>query len=230
MRSLSLFVLASVLATGPACKRKAEPPPATTGSAQVEPAGSAAAPVAPTEPAGSAAAQAGSATPPAVDPNADHIVVLANHKEPKPDDPVKVRFERFKVVKASFDPAKIEGGTATIEVDLASLSSASPKRDAHLRDGYFEIGKFATATIDVGNVKKKADKTFTADAKVSLHGVDKTIPVTFEVVEAKDDWIRIKAEQDIKRLDFKVGVDPKDENESVGPDQKVQVQLTLKKT
>ena len=59
----------------------------------------------------------------AQDADADSIVVLAKHTDPKPNDPVAVKFEKFKVTKATFDPKKIEGGKATIEIDATSLKT-----------------------------------------------------------------------------------------------------------
>jgi len=171
-------------------------------------------------------------TTPAVDDNEDHIVVMAKHKPSKPTDPVTVRFEKFKVVKATFDPKKVEGGKAQIEIDLSSLKTDSSKRDDHLKSpAYIDVGKFATATIDIANVKKKADKTFTADATVKFHGATKKYPVTFDVIEQKDDSIRIKGEQEFSRLDFNVGTDPaKDAQQQVDTPLTIQVVLTLKKT
>src|ERR1043165_4894911 len=63
----------------------------------------------------------------------DSIVVLAKHTQQKPDDPVHVQFTSFKVVKATFDPKKIEGGKATIEIDATSLKTGADKRDGHLQ-------------------------------------------------------------------------------------------------
>ena len=248
MKTMKLFVLAAVLAASPACKKK---PTATTtegsGSSAGSSAGSSMAMGSdkPAEGSGSSMAMgsdkpaegsgSGSAAMPMPVETADYIDVSAEHKKKKDTDPVVVHFEKFKVTKATFDPAKIEGGTASIEVDLASLKSGSDKRDEHLKsDSYFNVGKLATMTIDVGNVKKKdgqaTTKTYTADAKVKLHGVEKKYPITFEVVDAKDDWIKIKGEHKLPRTDFKIGKDPKDENESVATDVTVKVALTLKKT
>ena len=86
------------------------------------------------------------------------------------------------------------------------------------------------ADLDIVNVKKKGDKNFTADAEVKLRGVDKTYPVTFEVVEAKDDWIRVKGEHKFPRLDCKVGKEKTGPDESVAQDLTVKLQLTRKKT
>src|ERR1700760_3246872 len=108
--------------------------------------------------AGSAFAQA-----PAAAPAGDSIVVLARHAEGKPDDPVHVNFEKFKVTKATFDPKKIDGGKATIEIDATSLKTGIDKRDAHLNTpDFLDTAKYATITVDVDGVKKKADKTYTA--------------------------------------------------------------------
>lgn len=253
MKTVKLLVLAAVLAASPACKKKDKTEPkAGSGSAMVGSGaamGSGAA-TGSADATGSAAAMgsgdatgmaagSGSAAAPAED-KSDWIKVFAMHVAPNPADPIEVNFEKFKVVKASFDPKKIEGGTATIEIDLASLKTSDPKRDDHLRNpDYLDTGKFTTATVNVANVKQKDGQLYTADAKVKFHGVEKTYPVTFEVVEAKDDWIRIKAEHKFPRLDFKVGKVPNTETDQAKMDPKkdgvadeltLKAQLTLKKT
>ena len=180
--------------------------------------------------AGSVLAMPGHAV--AQDADADSITVLAKHSEPKPNDPVAVKFEKFKVTKATFDPNKIEGGKATIEIDATSLKSDSEKRDAHLKTpDFIDTAKFATITVDIDKVKKKADKTYTAEATVKFRAITKKIPVTFDVIDQKADSIRIKGETTFSRLDFKVGKDSKDPKEApVANDLTVKLQLTLKKT
>ncbi|HWO24891.1 MAG TPA: YceI family protein [Kofleriaceae bacterium] len=262
MKTFKLLVLAAALAFSPACKKDAKKEEmkkdtttttTTTGSAGPDTTatgsgggttGSGGAPAGPdTAMAGSGGGGSGSATGAAAggapatptEDNADWITVEANHFEKKDGDPVKVKFDKFKVTKANFDPKKIEGGTATIEIDLTSLKSGDAKRDEHLATpDYIDVKKFATAVVEISNVKKKDDKNFTADAKVKFHGVDKKYPVAFEVVDAKDDWIRIKGEQTFKRLDFKVGKKPgKDQKkgeDGVADEMTIKLQLTLKKT
>ena len=162
----------------------------------------------------------------------DSIVVLAKHSPGKPTDPVQVRFEKFKVTKATFDPKKIEGGKATIEIDATSLKTGEDKRDAHLNTpDFLDTAKFAKITVDIDKVKKKADKTFTAEATVKAHGVTKKYPVTFDVIDQQADSIRIKGESTFSRLDFKVGKDPKEPKAApVDTELTIQLQLTLKKT
>lgn len=168
----------------------------------------------------------------AADPEPDSIVVLAKHVEAKPDDPVHVQFTSFKVVKASFDPKKVEGGKATIEIDATSLKTGADKRDAHLNTpDFLDTKKFPKITIDIDKVKKKADKTFTAEATVKFRDITKKYPVTFDVVDQTADSIRIKGETTFSRLDFKVGKDSKDPKVApVQNDLVIQLALTLKKT
>jgi polyisoprenoid-binding protein YceI len=168
------------------------------------------------------------ATPASADD--DHIVVLAKHTPSKSTDPVVVRFDKFKVVSASFDPKTIEGGRATIELDLASLRSGSSERDDDLKSpAFIDVGTFATATIEIANVKTKAANTFTADATVKLRGTTKSYPVTFDVIQQTDDSIRIKGEHTFSRLDFSVGTDPaKDSRQQIDTALTIQMVLTLK--
>jgi len=163
---------------------------------------------------------------------ADSIVVLAKHTPDKPTDPVQVRFEKFKVTKATFDPKKVEGGKATIEIDATSLKSGEDKRDAHLNTpDFLDTSKFPKITVDIDKVKKKTGNTYTAEATVKFREITKAYPVTFDVVETKADSIRIKGQTDFSRLDFKIGKDPKEPKAApVQTGVTIQVQLTLKKT
>jgi polyisoprenoid-binding protein YceI len=207
---------------------------AVAGSDTAGSAGSAAAPGSDTAgSAGSAAApgsdtagSAGSAAA-AEDPNADKLEVFAKHNDPsKPD--VTVKFTGITVVKATFDPAKLEGGSAELEVDLTNLASGIDKRDGHLKTAdYLDTDKFPKASIKIDNVKG-ADKDYTADATVKVHDVEKKLPVKFTVVEAKDDWIRIQGEATFTRADFKVGKPGKEDG--AADELTAKLQVTLKKS
>lgn len=214
MKTFSLLVVSTTLVLA-GCKQRADTPAA----------GSAA-------PAGSAATR-----PPVPTPDADHIEVLARHrpiagKEDLDSDPVIVHFNKFAVTKASLDPKHLEGGTATIELDLTSIKSGSEERDGDLKAPEFlDTASFATATVDVANVKKQTDSTYTADATVACRGITKTYPLTFEVLATTADSVRIKGELAFSRLDFAIGVDPaKDPTERVDTPLTIRWLLTIKKT
>jgi polyisoprenoid-binding protein YceI len=179
--------------------------------------------------AGSGSSMAGSGSAATTDDTADKLEIVADHID-KSKGAVTVVFPGVKVIKADFDPAKIEGGTAEIEVDATNLSTGIEKRDNHVKSkDYLEVEKFPKVSIKVGNVKKTGDKTYTADATVKIHDVEKKkLPVTFEVVDSGPDWIRIKGECKFSRLDFKVGKEGGDE--TVEPALTAKLQVTLKKS
>ena len=171
--------------------------------------------------------------PPAA--NADRVEVLARHNkrassEDLDTDPVVVHFDKFAVAKAHFDPTNLEGGTATIELDLASIKTGSIERDEDLKSPeYFDLARFATATIEVANVKKQADTKYTAAATVAFHGVTKTYQVTFEVLATTADTVRIKGEHAFSRLDFSLSSDPdKDPEQRIDAMLTIQLVITLK--
>jgi len=178
-------------------------------------------------------------TPPPTDPTPtpaagpDYVKVIATHNPPKPTDPVLISIEKFAVTKASFDPANLEGGTAELELDLSSIKSDSAKRDVHLQSpDYYNVAKFPKAVVKVENVKKANDKTYTADATVDAHGVNVKWPVTFEVLEATADSVKIHAKQTFKRLDLKVGkaTEGIPKPDGTANEQTLELQLTIKKT
>jgi polyisoprenoid-binding protein YceI len=222
MKKISIALVSVLALSLGACKKKEEAPP----PAPVEPAPA----PAPAEPpkAEPAPAPEPTAQAPAED-KADYVKVFAGHKEPKPTDPVEVGFQKFTVTKSTIkDLANLEGSTAELEIDLTSLKTDAPKRDAHLNSpDYLDTAKNPKATVKIENVKKAGDNKYTADAKVSAHGVEKKFPVAFDVVETTADAVRVKGEQNFTLADFKLG---KEKDEGVAPDLTIKLQLTLKKS
>lgn len=217
MKKISIALVSVLALSLGACKKKEEaaPPPAP------EPA-----PAPAPEPAPAPTPEPAAQAP--VDDKADSITVEASHAEPKPTDPVIVKFEKFAVTKAEFkDPANLEGGKAELEIDLVSLKTDAPKRDAHLNSpDYLDTAKHPKATVKIDKVKKTGDKTYSAQAKVSAHGIDKTFPVNFEVVEVLPDGVRVKGEHKFELKDFKLG---KEKDEGVASTLLIKLQLTVKK-
>ena len=176
---------------------------------------------------GSKSSDAPAGKAPTADPSADFVHVLGHHNPGKATDPVVIDIPKFQVVKASFDPKKIEGGTAELTLDLSSLTSGSAKRDHHLSSpDYLDVAQFATVTIDIDNVKKTGDKTFSADADIKIHGVEKKLPVTFDVIDTLPDGIRIHAKQAWHRSDFAIGK-PEGPDDTTADAQEIELQLTL---
>jgi len=178
------------------------------------------------------ASSTASAAEPAEIPDSDksdYLIVYGRHAEPKPNDPVAVRFDKIKVTKVKFakpDKKNLEGATAQFEVDLTSLKTDSDKRDAHLKSpDYIDVAKFGTLTVDVS--KPRADKNggYRASAKVAFRGKTYSWPVMFKVVETLPDGVRVRGEHKLTRKDVGVG---KEAGDGVAQDLVVRVQLTLK--
>ena len=228
MKKLGTFLVIAVAAIGlsaAGCKKKKENAGGGSGTAAAGTgSGTAAAGTGSGTAAGTGAGTAagtGAGTA-AVAPAAavDHIKVVAQHVDAA-KGPVDVVFNKWAVTKASFDPANLEGGTAEIEVDIASLTTGIGDRDAHLQSpDLFDVAKFAKATVKIDNVKKASETSYTADATFSIHGVEKKVPTKFEA-----DSVTVKVSQPINRNDFGVGGVP----DKVQADVVLDVQLTLKK-
>lgn len=218
MKNLSFVFLAAALAFA-GCKKKPEEAKAPPAPAEPAPAPAPAPEVKPNEPAPAPAA-------------ADSISVFATHTEPKPVDPVEVKINSFKVVKADFDPAKVEGGTAELELDLSSISTDDQKRTDHLKTpDFIDTSKFATANVKIDNVKKTGENKYSADATVKFRDIEKKYPIAFDVTETTADGIRIQLEHKFSRVDFGVGKDSKDPKVApVAPELTLKASLGLKKT
>jgi len=122
-----------------------------------------------------------------------------------------------------FDPARPEGSSIEFAINAASVDTAAPDRDAHLRsDDFFAVEKFPTITFVSSNVSSRRQsqaQTETADRStqsverfdvtgtLTIRGVAKevTLPVLY-LGEAKDPWGNTKAgfetELTINRRDF----------------------------
>jgi len=159
----------------------------------------------------------------------DYMIVYASHAEPKPSDPVSLRFGKLKVSKVKFaKPIKsgVEGASAEFEIDLASLKSDSTKRDAHIKSpDYLNVAKFTTAVVVVENPRHTGGGNYRAPAKVTFRGKTYDWEVFFKVVETLPDGVRIRGEHRFTRKDVGVG---KEAGDSVGQDLLVRLQLTLK--
>ncbi|MGD0836804.1 MAG: YceI family protein [Polyangia bacterium] len=92
---------------------------------------------------------------------------------------VKGQFEKFhgSVNIDDKDPAR---STVAVTVDIASLNTHDPKRDAHLKSpDFFEVAKYPTATFKSTKVQKTGKDKLKVTGELTLHGVTK--PVVLEV-------------------------------------------------
>ena len=107
-------------------------------------------------------------TTPAPDENADHVTVLAHHKNPEADRSGPHQLREVQGREGRLRSEEDRGRHGDDRARPRELHTPSDERDNHLKsDSYLDVGKFATATIDIDNVKHKDGATYTADAKVT---------------------------------------------------------------
>jgi polyisoprenoid-binding protein YceI len=112
----------------------------------------------------------------------------------------KVRHLMISNVKGDFDKVS---GTVTIDeanhslsginvtIDVSSISTREPQRDAHLKSpDFFDVEKFPTITFVSKEVVKSGDDSFEVVGDLTIHGVTKTIDLDVEDVtpEVKDPY------------------------------------------
>jgi|GEM_PF-1379057 len=232
LTSTLVIAIAALGLTLGGCKKKEAAPAAgsnppvgsgTAGSGTPAPSPDAAAALGSGTETGSGAGTAAEPVP----VSTDSFKVTAEHVDAAKGK-VEVVFGKLTVKAAKFDVKNLEGGTAEVEVDVTSLSSGIGDRDKHLQSpDYLDAVKFPTITMKLDNVKKVTDTSYTADASVNAHGIEKKIPLKFDVVSSTDDSITVKVNHAFSRKDFSVG-GPGDAKDAVKMDLVLDAQLTLK--
>ncbi|MFL6119775.1 YceI family protein [Actinophytocola sp.] len=68
-----------------------------------------------------------------------------------------------------------------LEIDLNSITTHNEQRDGHLRGAdFFEVETYPTMTYKASGARQDGDK-FVLDGELTLKGVTKVVPLTFEV-------------------------------------------------
>ncbi len=110
----------------------------------------------------------------------------------------KVRHLMVSNVKGDFDKvsgtvvlddANPSASSINVTVDVNSISTREPQRDAHLKSAdFFDVEKFPTMTFVSKEVVKSGDDSYEVVGDLTLHGVTKTIDLDVEDVtpEIKD--------------------------------------------
>ena len=148
---------------------------------------------------------------------------------------VRGRFADFDG-KIVFDPERPGQSSVDVSIKAASIDTAEPNRDAHLRSGdFFDIDQFAALTFKSTSVAQKSDDRFDVTGNLTIHGVTKTVtlPATYPG-SAKDPWgndrVAFEAEITLNRKDFGLNWNAALETGGflVGDDIKVQLQIQAK--
>jgi polyisoprenoid-binding protein YceI len=78
-----------------------------------------------------------------------------------------------------YNEADVTKSTVTVTIDVSTVDTGEPRRDAHLKtDTFFDVAKFPTATFTSSSVVKNGNR-LTVNGNLTLHGV--TLPVVLDV-------------------------------------------------
>jgi len=89
-----------------------------------------------------------------------------------------------------FDPDEPAASSVEVTIDPASLDTAEPQRDAHLRSAdFFDVEKFPTASFRSTKVEGLSGDRYRITGHLTIHGVTKTVVLdaTYEG-SGKDPW------------------------------------------
>jgi polyisoprenoid-binding protein YceI len=91
---------------------------------------------------------------------------------------VRGRFDKVGgTFTVSADPAAC---TLDVLIDVASINTQVAERDTDLRDpAYFDVAKFRTMTYQGRGIHHTSENSWTMDGSLTMHGVTKTVPLTF---------------------------------------------------
>lgn len=116
---------------------------------------------------------------------------------------------RFNAISGSYvlaaeDPGK---SSVTIEIDTASVDTASERRDRHIKSpDFLNVQQYPKATFTSTSVRKKSDEVFAVTGDLSLHGETKEVTVemtlTGEAETAMGQRSGFEGELTIRRSDF----------------------------
>jgi polyisoprenoid-binding protein YceI len=89
---------------------------------------------------------------------------------------VRGRFADF-AGSVQFDSAQPESSRVDVVIQAASIDTAEPDRDKHLRGAdFFDVGEFPTLTFKSTSVRRRGDDAYDVNGDLTVHGV--TRPVT----------------------------------------------------
>jgi polyisoprenoid-binding protein YceI len=118
-------------------------------------------------------------------------------------------------------------------VDLSSIDTNNPDRDAHVRSAdFFDVEQYPTMTYRSTGVRA-TDNGFVVDGELSLHGVTRSVPLALEVEgflptsPFGDTRVGFTASADINRNDFGVKFNMVLDNGGVGLSEKVHITLDI---
>lgn len=94
----------------------------------------------------------------------------------------------------------------TFSIDAASIDTAIPGRDEHLRSAdFFDVQQYPNITFTSDRIEKAGDKRYLATGVFQMHGIEKEIKIPFTETHNEGNTIGISIQTTINRIDYQVG-------------------------
>ena len=111
--------------------------------------------------------------------------------------------------KVVYDPADLGSSSVDVSIDVGTINTCEPQRDAHLKSAdFFDAAKFPAITFKSKKIERSGSDELRVTGDLSIHGVTKEVALKVEgpTSEEKDPWgnlrIGASATTKIKRSDF----------------------------
>ena len=142
--------------------------------------------------------------------------------------PVEGSFRKFSA-RIAVDPAKPEGGTARIDIDLASIDTGMAEADAEVAGkAWFDTKNHPVASFVSGSVKPFGQGRYTASGKLSIKGKSLDVNAPFTLKQNADTLV-IDGVFPLKRLDYGIGTGIWSDTEVVADEVRIHFHFTLTK-
>ncbi|CAG0952723.1 Protein YceI [Myxococcaceae bacterium] len=106
-------------------------------------------------------------------------------------------FHDWRIAEAIVDDQEPGRSRVVVEVVLASVDTANERRDEHLRTAdFFDVERFPVARATLEGFRLEGPDEFVADVTLDLHGVVRSFPMRFRIVD-----------RDARRISGSVGLD-----------------------
>ncbi|MGB9691362.1 MAG: YceI family protein [Candidatus Sumerlaeaceae bacterium] len=144
---------------------------------------------------------------------------------------VKGRFTKYSG-SIWYNPSDVTQSSASVVIDAASIDTAEPKRDEHLRSAdFFDVAKYPEIRFRTTNVSQQGDK-YAVKGYLVMHGVSKEIEIEATLLGvAKDPWgnerIGVEGRTILNRQDFGISYSKVLDNGAllVGNDVKIELNI-----
>lgn len=135
-------------------------------------------------------------------------------------------FKRFSAT-LDFDPAKPEGGKATLDIDLASIDAGGPEANDEVKGkNWFDVKQFPTARFVSSSVKALGGGKFEVRGQMSIKGRTRDVSAPFTLKQEGANAV-LEGSFPIKRLDYGVGTGAWGDTSVVADEVQIRFRLTV---